>query len=203
MNAVSISGENATDAQEMLWLEQARRGDQAAFGRLIEAYQRPVYNLAYRMLGNAAEAEDATQETFVRMYTKLATYDPSRKLVSWLLSITAHYCIDRLRRRRINWLSLDEEPMTVAVSGHQPDPEESVLRSEAQAEVQDAVMCLEPPYRLPLILHYWYGFSYEEIAGIMGISVQAVKSRMHRARLQLAGRLPRSAPAMARALGAG
>ncbi|MGC8781279.1 MAG: RNA polymerase sigma factor [Anaerolineae bacterium] len=203
MNAVSISGETGVDAQEKLWLEQARQGDQAAFGRLIAAYERPVYNLAYRMLGNAAEAEDATQETFVRMYTKLATCDPSRKLASWVLSIAAHYCIDRLRRRRINWLSLDEEPMIATAPSHQPGPEEGALRSEARAEVQDAVMRLEPPYRLPLILHYWYGFSYEEIAGIMGISIQAVKSRMHRARLQLAGHIshPASAPAGAWSVG--
>jgi RNA polymerase sigma-70 factor (ECF subfamily) len=197
VNAVSNAGETGADAQEKLWLEQARRGDQAAFGRLIEVYERPVYNLAYRMLGNAAEAEDATQETFVRMYTKLATCDPSRKLSSWVLSIAAHYCIDRLRRRRITWLSLDEEPMIATAAGHQPGPEESALHSEARAEVQEAVMRLEPPYRLPLILHYWYGFSYEEIAAIMGISVQAVKSRMHRARLQLAGHLPHPAPATA------
>ncbi|MEJ5197296.1 MAG: sigma-70 family RNA polymerase sigma factor [Anaerolineae bacterium] len=201
MNTVSIQEKTATEAQEKLWLEQARNGNQAAFGRLIEAYERPVYNLAYRMLGNAAEAEDATQETFVRMYTKLATCDPSRKLASWVLSIAAHYCIDRLRRRRINWLSLDEEPVGAVLSDHHLDPEESAVRSEARAEVQDAVMRLEPSYRLPLILHYWYGFSYEEIAEIMHISVQAVKSRMHRARLRLAEHMPRPAPAMARALG--
>jgi len=94
--------------QELLWLEQARRGDQTAFSRLVEAYQRPVYNLCYRMLGNAPEAEDAAQETFVRMYTKLHTYQPDRKLSSWVLSIASHYCIDRLRLRRGQWLSLDE-----------------------------------------------------------------------------------------------
>ncbi|MCX7671170.1 MAG: sigma-70 family RNA polymerase sigma factor [Anaerolineae bacterium] len=162
-----------------------------------------MYNLAYRMLGNAAEAEDATQETFVRLYTKLATYDPSRKLASWVLSIASHYCIDRLRRRRIHWLSLDEEPFGAVLPGQQPDPEESALRSEARAEVQEAVMCLAPSYRLPLILHYWYGLSYEEIAEIMGISVQAVKSRMHRARLQLAERMPRPTSAMVRAVSMG
>jgi len=89
--------------QEIIWLEKARRGDREAFGRLVEAYQGPVYNLAYRMLGNAAEAEDAAQETFVRMYTRLHTYRPEHKLSSWVLSIASHYCIDRLRRRRWSW----------------------------------------------------------------------------------------------------
>jgi RNA polymerase sigma-70 factor, ECF subfamily len=176
------------ETQEHLWLDQARRGDQAAFAKLVEVYQRPVYNLAYRMLGNAAEAEEAAQETFVRMYTKLHTYQPDRKLVSWVLSIASHYCIDRLRRRRINWLSLDDELVASVLPSHQPNPEEFALRREACDEVQDCIAALEPGYRAPLILRYWYGLSYEEIAEVMGISVSAVKSRLHRARLQIAGR---------------
>ena len=87
----------------------ARAGDQSAFGRLVIAYQTPVYNLAYRMLGNAAEAEEAAQETFLRAYTHLRSYDPQRPFRSWLLSIASHYCIDRLRRRRITWLPLEDE----------------------------------------------------------------------------------------------
>jgi len=174
------------DNQELLWLEQARRGDQLAFGKLVQAYQRPVYNLAYRMLGNAAEAEDAAQETFVRMYTKLHTYQPDRKLSSWVLSIASHYCIDRLRRRRFNWLSLDEEPVAAVLPSGQRGPEESALRRETRDEVQTLVDRLAPGYRVPLILRYWHELSYAEIAEVMGLSVQAVKSRLHRARLQLA-----------------
>jgi len=174
------------DNQELLWLEQARRGDQLAFGKLVQAYQRPVYNLAYRMLGNAAEAEDAAQETFVRMYTKLHTYQPDRKLSSWVLSIASHYCIDRLRRRRFNWLSLDEEPVAAVLPSGQRGPEESALRRETRDEVQTLVDRLAPGYRVPLILRYWHELSYAEIAEVMGLSIQAVKSRLHRARLQLA-----------------
>jgi RNA polymerase sigma-70 factor, ECF subfamily len=176
------------EAQEHFWLDQARRGDQAAFSNLVEAYQRPVYNLAYRMLGNAAEAEEAAQETFVRMYTKLHTYQSDRKLVSWVLSIASHYCIDRLRRRRINWLSLDDDPIASVLPSHQLNPEELALRRETCDEVQDCISELDPGYRVPLILRYWQELSYEEIAEVMGISVSAVKSRLHRARLQIAGR---------------
>jgi RNA polymerase sigma-70 factor (ECF subfamily) len=178
------------DNQELIWLEQARGGDQAAFGRLVEAYSGPVYNLAYRMLGNAPEAEDAAQETFVRMYTKLHTYQPERKLSSWVLSIASHYCIDRLRRRRWNWLSLDEEPVAAALPSHQRGPEELVLRQEMRDEVQGLVDRLSPPYRIPLILRYWNDMSYEEIAEAMGLTVQAVKSRLHRGRLMVAGTAP-------------
>ena len=174
--------------QELIWLEQARRGDRSAFARLVEAYQGPVYNLAYRMLGNAVEAEDATQETFIRMYTKLHTYESNRKLVSWVLSIASHYCIDRLRRRRGEFVSLDEEPIANVLPARQPDPEELAVRGETRDRVQAAVESLAPAYRVPLILRYWHDLSYNEIADVMGMSVQAVKSRLHRARLQMAER---------------
>ena len=176
--------------QELLWLEQARRGDQTAFSRLVEAYQRPVYNLCYRMLSNAPEAEDAAQETFVRMYTKLHTYQPDRKLSSWVLSIASHYCIDRLRRRRGQWLSLDEEPMATTLPSQNRGPEELALRAESRDEVQRLVDMLPAAYRVPLILRYWHDLSYAEIAEVMGLTVQAVKSRLHRARLQVIEKTP-------------
>jgi RNA polymerase sigma-70 factor (ECF subfamily) len=142
------------------------------------------------MLGNAAEAEDAAQETFVRMYTKLNTYQPDRKLSSWVLSIASHYCIDRLRRRRLNWLSLDDEPVATTLPAGERSPEDEALRSETRDELQSLIQQLEPAYRVPLILRYWHDLSYQEIADIMGLTVQAVKSRLHRARLQLAQRAP-------------
>jgi len=176
--------------QELLWLEQARRGDQTAFSRLVEAYQRPVYNLCYRMLSNAPEAEDAAQETFVRMYTKLHTYQPDRKLSSWVLSIASHYCIDRLRRRRGQWLSLDEELMATTLPSQNRGPEELAVRAESRDEVQRLVDMLPAAYRVPLILRYWHDLSYAEIAEVMGLTVQAVKSRLHRARLQVIEKTP-------------
>ena len=178
------------DNQESIWLEQARQGDQTAFCQLVEAYQGPVYNLAYRMLGNASEAEDAAQETFVRMYTKLHTYRPSRKFSSWVFAIASHYCVDRLRRRRFSLLSLDDEPVAMTISSHKHGPEDVALRQEVRDEVQGLVDRLSPAYRVPLILRYWHDLSYAEIADVMGLSVPAVKSRLYRARLQLAEQAP-------------
>ncbi len=176
--------------QELVWLEQARRGDQQAFARLVEAYQGPVYNLAYRMLGNATEAEDAAQETFVRVYTKLHTYQPERKLSSWIFSIASHYCIDRLRRRsHTSLLSLDEDPLLTVLPSGEQGPEDSLMRAETRDEVQAVVGQLTPAYRVPLILRYWQDMTYLEIADVLGISVQAVKSRLHRARLQMVERV--------------
>ena len=100
----------AMQAQEQAWALAAQKGDQVAFMHIVEAYQRPVYNLCYRMLGDSAEAEDAAQETFLRAYTKLDTYQQTRKFSSWLLAIASHYCIDKLRQRRHTVVSWDELP---------------------------------------------------------------------------------------------
>lgn len=172
-------------AQELDWVRLAQEGDRVAFGRLVEAYQGPVFNLCYRMLGNPEEAADAAQETFVRIYTKLHTYQPDRKLASWILSIASHHCIDRLRRNHGRLLSLDDESMRVLLPTHEAGPEESIMQNEMRDEVQWAVNRLDPAYRIPLILRYWYSLSYIEIAEVMGLTVQAVKSRLHRARQQM------------------
>ena len=85
---------------EIAWINQAQQGDEKAFTVLVETYQKPVYNLCYRMLGEAEAAEDAAQETFLKVYQNLVRYDRARPFPTWLLSIAAHDCIDRLRRRR-------------------------------------------------------------------------------------------------------
>jgi RNA polymerase sigma-70 factor (ECF subfamily) len=176
--------------QERSWIRAARQGDRTAFGRLVKAYQGPVYNLTYRMLGDPQEAEDAAQEVFFRAYRKLGSYDPGRKFSTWLLSIASHHCIDRLRRRRLKWHSIDDEnlPQDVMIS-HEPGPERHALQNEREAQVQELLNTLSPDYRTVVVLHYWYDLSYEEIAETTGSTVSAVKSRLFRARRMLAKQL--------------
>jgi RNA polymerase sigma-70 factor (ECF subfamily) len=172
---------------EATWVQQARAGDQAAFARLVEAYQTPVYNLAYRMLGNTVEAEDAAQETFIRAYTRLDTYDPARKFSSWLLAIASHYCVDVLRRRRMNYLSFDELPPMVELSmPRTTQPEQVVVSQQEASAVQRLLDTLPPAYRTPVVLRYWYDMSYREIAETMGVTESTIKTRLHRARAKLA-----------------
>ncbi len=171
--------------QEQVWIQQALGGNQEAYTRLVEAYQTPVYNLAYRMLGNAQEAEDAAQEAFIRAYTRLRTYDPTRKFASWLLSIASHYCIDRLRRRRFNLISLEELPPWQGVVSDRLQPEERLIENQKRDAVQALLAALPPHYRASVILHYWYDFSYKEIAEMMDLTESAIKSRLHRAREML------------------
>ena len=170
-------------------IRRAREGDQAAFGRLVLAYQTPVYNLAYRMLGNAGEAEEAAQEAFLRAYTHLGRYDPERSFRTWLLSITSHYCIDRLRRRRIMWMPLEDE-LAVAgrmeLAGQSPNPETVMVQREREEQIQRMLAKLSPTDRAAVTLCYWYDYSYEEIANTLNLTVSAVKSRLYRARRAMA-----------------
>lgn len=135
-----------TVSGEERWVEAARNGDKEAFGRLVKTYQAPVYHLAYRMMGNGLEAEEAAQEAFVRAYRHLAGYDPQRPFSSWLFSIASHYCIDRLRRRRVNWLPLKEEmtePVRLASAG--PKPEAMVTDRDREAGFNDCWTHFRPP----------------------------------------------------------
>lgn len=175
--------------QEQAWLDQARGGSKEAFSRLVEAYQTPVFNLTYRMLGNRGEAEEAAQETFLRAYARLHRYDPAYKFSTWMLSIASNHCIDILRKRRIVWLSLDEPlPAEFApqLSSDRPDPERAMEDTEIEDQVRALLDELQPDYRAAVILRYWYELSYEEIAEAMDTTVSAIKSRLFRARKMLA-----------------
>lgn len=170
---------------ESIWLIRAQKGDPEAFGNLIEAYQKPVYNLCYRMLNDANDAEDAAQETFLRAYKNLRRYDNSRPFPTWLLSIAAHYCIDQIRKRRMTIVSVEDLPYPDLPDG-EPGPETALSRSEEQRRVQRLLGALNPQDRAAVVMYYWYDFSYEEISQALSLTLSAVKSRLHRARRELA-----------------
>jgi RNA polymerase sigma-70 factor (ECF subfamily) len=167
------------------WLQQALDGDETAFANIVETYQRPVYNLCYRMLGDPIDAEDAAQETFWRAYQALNRYDPKRSFPTWLLSIAAHYCIDQQRKRRVPILSVDLLPEEDAPDPA-PNPEKVVSELEETSQMRRLLSRLGPQDRAAVILRYWYEFSEDEIARSLSLSVSAVKSRLHRARKELA-----------------
>jgi len=172
---------------ESEWLVRVLEGDGLAFTRLVEIYQKPVYNLCYRMLGNAGDAEDAAQETFMRAYNALDRYDSKRSFATWLLSIAAHYCIDQLRRRRFTTFSIDDDDHAwLEPPDPGPNPEGSLNSKEKQEQVQTLLENLSPKDRSAVVMRYWYKYSYEEIAQSLSMTVSAVKSRLHRSRRLLA-----------------
>jgi RNA polymerase sigma-70 factor (ECF subfamily) len=174
------------NASEREWIEQAREGNDEAFARLVGSYQTPVYNLCYRMLGDSMEAEDAAQESFWKAYNALHRYDPERKFVTWMLSISSNHCIDRLRKRRIKKVSLEAMPPRLELSDSSQSPESSLVQSEREAVVQEMLDQIGETDRAAVVLRYWYELSYSEIADTLSLTVSAVKSRLHRARRDLA-----------------
>ncbi len=169
-------------------LQKALQKDDGAFAELVEKYQSPVYNLCFRMLGSEVEAEDASQETFWRAYQALNRYDPNRSFITWLLSIAAHLCIDQQRKRKVPIIEMDEyEEFDVA--DRSPQPEARLIRRQEEAIIARGLNQLGELDRAAVILRYWQGFSEEEIASTLSLTVSAVKSRLHRARIQLAGLL--------------
>jgi len=172
--------------QEALWIEKALQGDDNAFGFLVETYQRPVFSLCYRMLGNSREAEDAAQESFVRAYQNLKRYDPDRSFATWLLAIASHYCIDQMRKRRLDTVSTDVLPSEIIPDRNAPNPEKEFRQGEREALIQKLLADLKPTDRAVIVLRYWYDYSEREIADALKLSVSAVKSRLYRARQTLA-----------------
>ncbi len=176
---------------ELAWVAQAQQGSDEAFTRLVESHQTHVYNLCYRMLGEPEAAEDAAQETFLRAYQNLHRYDSSRSFVTWLLSIAAHYCIDRLRRKRLSVFSMDEEREDGTVfeiaDPASPDPEVESTKREERDRLHRLLGDLDETDRAAVIMRYWYDYSEIEIAESLQLTVSAVKSRLHRSRRVLAG----------------
>jgi RNA polymerase sigma-70 factor (ECF subfamily) len=180
--------------EEMALVLQAQQGNDEAFTSLVEHYQTPVYNLCYRMLGEPESAEDAAQESFLRVYLNIARYDRQRPFATWLLSIAAHYCIDRLRRRRFSMISIDAEGDDDDRPVEFPDvraasPEQEAVRREDQEALQGVLQQIDATDRAAIILRYWYDFSEIEISQSLSLTVSAVKSRLHRARKEIARRL--------------
>jgi RNA polymerase sigma-70 factor (ECF subfamily) len=174
--------------QEQAYVEAVKAGDRDAFQSLVEAHQSRVYHLALRMLGNEQEAQDAAQDAFVQAYTRLASYRPEWRFKTWVMAITSNLCIDRLRRRRIEPLAFSdhtEDPDAEFVS-HEPAPDAVAVRNERRDLVHTMLQGLPAEDRGMVVMFYWGDMSYDEIARVTGSTVNAVKSRLFRARRALA-----------------
>lgn len=167
-------------------LERALLGDREAFGHVYETFREDVTRLCARLLVDPADAEDARSDVFLRAREGLAGYDTSRPFRTWLLSIAAHHCIDRLRRRalegrlfRASDLSADDLP-----SGG-PSPLQATLGREGREELSRALDRLDARYRAPIVLRYFAELSYAEIATALDLEARQVGVLLHRAKDRL------------------
>lgn len=174
------------DIDDSTLVERCRQGDDLAWEALVRRWQGPVYGLAWHYLGNAEDARDAAQEAFVRVYRQLGSFDGDR-FQAWLLRITRNLCLDQLRRRRTR-PALEDLPAAddAAPPDPAPSPEQAWLSSARRRVVQEALRRLNGPNREVIVLKDIQGLKLGEIAGMLGLPIGTVKSRAHRARLELA-----------------
>jgi len=174
-------------------VRQTLCGDTAAYNALVVRYQRQVYNLAYRMLGNAEDAGDLVQETFLRAYGALASFRQDASFLTWLYKIASNLCIDQLRSRKAKGaLSLDverEEGREPAAADRQCAPEDAAIRDAVQEVVQRAILNLPEKYRVVIVMRHLQDMSVEEIARALDLPTGTVKTHLFRAREMLRGRL--------------
>ncbi len=174
---------------------KAAQGSEKAFRELLRRYEKPVFSLIYRMVRDRGIAEDLSQETFIRTFNALGSYNPSYKFSSWIFKIAHNLTIDHLRRKRIDTVSIDGAPDAVTPdeqartrlvleSSHER-PDAYVENIELGDQIEAAIAELRPEYRAVTLLRHVEGYSYQEIADILELPLGTVKTYIHRARLEL------------------
>ncbi len=176
---------------------RVKRGDVAAFEELVEKYKQPIVNLTYRMLRDLPEAEDLAQNVFVRVFQSAHRYEVSAKFSTWIFTIARHLCLNEIRRRSRhpaeslegNRLESEDAPPRQFEDVKTFSPPEAFLQGELEEKIQQAVDGLPEKQRLALALCRQDELSYEEIAEVLGCSLSATKSLIHRARETLKSKL--------------
>jgi RNA polymerase sigma-70 factor (ECF subfamily) len=175
-------------------IEACQQGDREAFHSLFEAYKDKVFSIAvYSSGGDRTVAEDVTQQIFLKLFTAIRQFRGESEFTTWLYRLVVNACLDERRRRR-RWLPFETTETTgttVAMSNvsDKKPQEQQYARLEISEAVRGAIAELKPKFRLPILLKYIEGLSYEEIAEVMGCSKGTVASRLNRGHSQLAKRL--------------
>ncbi|WHY86507.1 RNA polymerase sigma factor SigW [Neobacillus novalis] len=169
-------------------IKQVIKGDQDAFGEIVEIYKNSVYQLCFRMLGNRHEAEDMAQEAFIRAYVNIHTFNQDFKFSTWLFRIATNLCIDRIRKKKPDYY-LDAEvagteglTMYSQIPDKTPLPENEVESLELHETIQKEILKLPEKYRSAIVLKYIEELSLNEISEILDLPLGTVKTRIHRGR---------------------
>ena len=165
-------------------MRRVAQGDEAAFTELVGKYKMPLHAFVYRMLNDAEEADDVTQETFIRLYRTADLYQPRAKFTTWLFAIANNLATDRLRKRvrRSTIVGEKAEKRLEKTPDRHGDPSQALGRGEQAAAVQRAIGELPPDQRTALVLYEYEELSYAEIAEVMHCSVKSVEARLYRAK---------------------
>ena len=161
---------------EIVLIEKCRSGDREALGELLGQYQKPVYNAAYRILGNPDDAADVTQAVFLKVFENLDRYDPKYRFFSWIYRIAVNESINQ-NKRGSRLQPLDEREIPA-----RGGPDAALESSSLSDQIQDGLMALNESYRMVVVLRHFSDFSYREIGTILDIPEKTVKSRLYSAR---------------------
>jgi RNA polymerase sigma-70 factor (ECF subfamily) len=163
-------------------IQAFRQGDESAFDRLFTRHQDYVYNVCLGILGNADDARDCTQETFLRVYRKVAEFRAEAAFSTWLYRVTVNVCVGQLRKRsRVGMSSLEEETVR-EIADDGPELWVGPVREVDEQLVREVVAELPEDYRVLLVLRYFQDLSYEEMVEVMGYNLSQLKVKLHRAR---------------------
>jgi len=155
-------------------------GNHDAFAELVSRYKRLIYSVAYKFTKENEEADDMAQEAFIKIYRSLSRYDDRYRFSTWCVKVATNVCLDHVRRRKLNCVSLEEiENFTVTDTD---SPEEYYLRKEKYQVLQDAIDSLPEIYKEPIVMYHQKGMSYKEIAEDLGKPMSIIKNRIFRAR---------------------
>jgi RNA polymerase sigma-70 factor (ECF subfamily) len=168
-------------------VERAKKNDQAAYAQLMDRYREAIYYMLLKMVSNASDAEDLTIEAFGKAFKNLEQYTPTFAFSTWLFKIASNNCIDFIRKKRIDHISLDRETgdkdrASNIIIAEVPDPEEDLIRKQKAKLMRSIVTTLKPRYRELVELRYFKEFSYEEIADELNLPLGTVKAQLFRAR---------------------
>jgi RNA polymerase sigma-70 factor (ECF subfamily) len=172
-------------------IQSARSGDEKAFEILLKKYRNLVYSVMVRMVRNPQEAEDLTQEAFIKAFGALQSFNDEYAFSTWLMKIASNNCIDFLRKKKLRTQSIDEpvkykdESIQFELPDREPTPERKILDSERSRMINKAIEALPKSYREVIILRHKEEKSYEEIAELLQLPLGTVKARIFRAREML------------------
>jgi len=188
--------------QDIIYVEAAMRGEQQAFAELMDRYRDTIFYMLLRMVKNKSDADDLTIEAFGKAFKNIHQYTPNFAFSTWLFKIASNNCIDFLRKKKTNTISIESQSddpskdTQMSIPAHGLDPEENLIKQQEAALMRNIVEKLKPRYRELVRLRYFNEYSYEEISSEMNIPIGTVKAQLFRARELLNNILKTSHEAM-------
>jgi RNA polymerase sigma-70 factor (ECF subfamily) len=179
---------NASKVEDYNLIEKAIKGDQSSYDRLMKKYYKLVHNLIYRMIYNKEDVEDLTQEAFIKAFNSLEKFDHQFAFSTWLYKIASNNCIDYLRKKKLNTISIDkefdseDEDLRFEIPDNDYKPDRNILETERKKILEDAIASLPEKYKTVILLRHQDEMEYEEIAQKLNIPLGTVKAHIFRGR---------------------